>query len=381
MRGKDKPNELIKQGEVEKEELSAGLMKKPFNPSLINITTKPLTVDLLIKRMQAEPPEIDLTPAFQRKNDLWSKKEQSQLIESLLIQFPLPAFYFDATDDNKWLVVDGLQRLCAINNFAIQKNLKLEGLEFLNHHNGKGIDDFDRSLRRRIEEAQVTVYTINTGTPSEVKYNLFKRLNTNGLVLNSQEIRHALNHGIPAEFIGKLAASKEFKRAVGNIPTERMLDREFVTRFIAFYISPISEYKPDLDVYMNEKMKQIKNFTETERKNIKHHFTASMKLAFEIFGKHAFRKIFNQSEPKKPLNKALFEVWSVTLSKLSDKQRDILSKNKDLVLNNFIHLMNSDTDFVSSISSSTDHKKKIEYRYSKIEALINEVLNIEVLKK
>lgn len=60
-----------------------------------------------------------MAPDFQRQGNLWPIEKQSQLIESVLIKLPLPAFYFDGSDDNKWLVVDGLQRLSAIKNLLL----------------------------------------------------------------------------------------------------------------------------------------------------------------------------------------------------------------------------------------------------------------------
>jgi hypothetical protein len=327
-----------------------------------------------LKRLKAEPIEIDLSPAFQRKGDLWDDKKQSQLIESLLIKFPLPAFYFDGSDNNKWLVVDGLQRLSALRNFAILKKLKLVGLEFLNKLEGSTFDDLPRNLQRQIEEAQITAYIINAGTPEEVKFNIFKRINTGGLILNSQEIRHALNQGVPAKFVEELANSSDFKDATGKINPDRMLDREFVTRFLAFRIKPVSEYKPDLDTYMNQKMGELKLLSENERTEIKNSFISSMKLAKEIFGDWAFRKVFDINERRRPINKALFEVWSAELSRLSENERaQLKSKGKELFAN-FIDLMNSDEVFVASITSATGDKTRVGYRYSKIEGIIKNTL-------
>lgn len=370
----DNLNNII-EPEVEYEDLSSGnIMEKPFNPAQIDITTKALTIDLLLKRLSAKPIEIDLAPAFQRKGDLWDDKKQSQLIESLLIKFPLPAFYFDGTDNNKWLVVDGLQRLSALKNFVIQKKLKLVGLEFLNKLEGATFDDLPRNLQRQIEEAQITAYIINAGTPEEVKFNIFKRINTGGLILNSQEIRHALNQGIPAKFVEELANTQEFQDATGSIKPDRMLDREFVTRFVAFRIKPVSEYKPDLDTYMNEKMGELKLLTENERLEIKDSFVSSMKLAKEVFGDWAFRKVFNLEERRKPINKALFEVWSVELSRLSEEQRKNLRAKKDLLFNSFINLLKTDETFFASITSATGDRTRVSYRYSKIGSIIKNTL-------
>jgi hypothetical protein len=369
-------NIILNEPEVEYEDLSSGvLMEKPFNPTKIDITTKPLTIDLLIKRLKADPIEIDLAPAFQRKSDLWDDQKQSQLIESLLIKFPLPAFYFDGSDNNKWLVVDGLQRLSSLRNFVILKKLKLKGLEFLNKLEGFGFDELPRNLQRQIEEAQITAYIINPGTPEEVKFNIFKRINTGGLILNSQEIRHALNQGIPATFVAELAEVKAFKEATEYaINPNRMMDREFITRFIAFYMYPYSEYVPDLDTFMNRAMSDIKKLTVQQREKIKTDFTNSMKMVKVIFGNWAFRKSDKYPDKRKPINKALFEVWSVLLAKLDDNSRKQLEQKKEVLFEKSVALIKEDSVFFTSITTSTGNKSCVIDRFTNIDKIIKETL-------
>ena len=112
----------------------------PFDPKEVNIESKPMVLSNIIDRLKDGA--INLDPDFQRKPDLWDKKKQSRLIESLLIRIPLPIFYFDMPDDDDLIVVDGLQRLCAIRNFMVyevgdERCLKLEGLEYLRELTGK----------------------------------------------------------------------------------------------------------------------------------------------------------------------------------------------------------------------------------------------------
>jgi len=91
-------------------------INEPFDPKDIDIQAIQTTMDTIIKRLSHD--EIDLNPDFQRSANLWKPQYMSRLIESLLIRFPLPAFYFDGTDDDKWQVVDGLQRLSTIKKFC-----------------------------------------------------------------------------------------------------------------------------------------------------------------------------------------------------------------------------------------------------------------------
>lgn len=320
------------------------IMEDPFNPQDIDIKTKTMSLDNIIKRLREN--EIDMAPDFQRQGNLWPIEKQSQLIESVLIKLPLPAFYFDGSNDNKWLVVDGLQRLSAIKNFVVDKSMALYGLEFLKKLDGFKFDDLPRAYQRQIEEAEIMAYIINPGTPEDVKFNIFKRINTGGLVLAAQEIRHALNQGTPAKFVAELANLQEFKRATGwVIATDRMLDREFVTRFITFYINSPADYKPDLDTFMSRSMGQLKYKTERELLAIKNNFIEAMKLSSAIFSRWAFRKVYNITARRKPINKALFEVWSVELAKLSDEERKLALKRKKAIFNGFVKLMNEDVFF------------------------------------
>jgi hypothetical protein len=371
---KEKEQEFTIENE---EDGTLSFMEKPFNPKDIDIISRTMSLDNIIKRLQED--EIDLAPDFQRSMNLWEAKKQSQLIESILINFPLPAFYFDGTDKNKWLVVDGLQRLSTIQNFVVEKDdkkrLRLTGLEFLDKLKGSTFDDLPRALQRQIEEAQIVAYIINPGTPEEVKFNIFKRINTGGLVLAPQEIRHALNQGVPAKLIGELASFDEFKKATQFvIPSSRMLDREFITRFVSFYINDANDYKPDLDNFLNKSMGDIKKLTEIEKEKLKLDFKEAMILAKKIFERFAFRKVFNVNERRKPINKALFEVWSVSLAKLTDNERKIISKKQKLVFKSFVEIMNNDKQFEPSITSATGDKTRVAYRFNTIQNLLRKII-------
>jgi hypothetical protein len=361
---------------------------EPFDPTKIKIDARQITIDLVLNRIKYG--EIELSPDFQRDANIWTPVAKSRLIESMLIRIPLPAFYIDATDEDKWIVIDGQQRLTAIKHFVLGKGndknderddkdlFRLSKLEFLTQFNDKSYDEIPRNYQRRISETQITMYLIEKGTPEKLKFNIFKRINTGGLPLSPQEIRHAINQGKATKFLEKLAKTDEFKTATSNsVRDERMADRETVLRFLAFRINHFSEYDTnDLDTFLNNAMKAMNNMTDKHFYDLESVFFKAMSASIDIFGKEAFRKRFDVNAKKRPFSKALFESWAVNLSYLSFDQIELLKSRKEIIMDEFIKV-NGDRQFIDSISEGTGSIKRVKYRFGKIKELIDKVLSID----
>ncbi len=355
---------------------------EPFDPTKIRIDTRQIPISLVLDRIKFG--EIELSPDSQRNSNIWSHVEKSRLIESMLIRIPLPAFYIDATDEDKWKVIDGQQRLMTIKHFVLGKDegnnedkdiFRLSKLEFFTQLNGKSYEEIPRNYQRRITETAITIHLIEKGTPEEFKFTMFKRINTAGLPLSPQEIRHTINQGKATKLLEKLAKTEEFKNAMGNsVQDERMADREIVLRFLAFKITHFSEYNGiDLDTFLNNAMKAMNKMSQIEIDNLERDFLKAMSAAIDIFDNEAFRKRSDRNARRMPFNKALFESWAVNLSSLSYEQIEILKTKKDILMDEFIKL-NGDRSFIDSISEGTGSIGRVKYRFSKIKGLIDKVL-------
>jgi hypothetical protein len=370
-----------KENQIEQTDESNVPIKIPFDPNLIRIKRDPFTLGELIDKIEHN--EVNFLTDFQRKADLWNPVQQSRLIESVLLKLPLPAFYFDEIikeneETNEkiyyWQVIDGLQRCSVLKKFAVDRTMKLEKMEFLERFNDSSYDDLPRELQRRISQTPITVYVVEKGTPDEVKFNIFKRINTGGLILTPQEIRHALNQGIPAKFVADLANLKQFKTATCNIiKPDRMEDRDFVTRFISFYLKPYTEYDPDLDSFMTKRMAELKYLNEEKRKIIKESFIQAMEIAVTVFGNDAFRKRKHKNDKRKPLNKALFETLSVTFAKLNLKNKEIFINRRKLFISKYINL-NQSPSFENALSSGTGQKENVKKRFEEVNRIVNETI-------
>lgn len=343
-----------------------------FDPEKINIIVKQPTVYNLIQRMSATPSEIDMNTSFQRHSGLWNKTDQSRLIESLLLRIPLPTFYFDGSDDNKWLIVDGLQRLSTFKAFMVDKELRLTDLEYFTEFNGLKFDELPKNMIRRIEETQIIANIIQPGTPDEVKFNIFKRINTGGFNLNSQEIRHAIFHGQASDFIEKLADSDAFKQF--HISNKRMLDQELVTRFVAFYILKPENYRPRMDDFLEVAMQRLRDMSVIDLRIISSHFETAMERAFSLFENKAFKrqKLGEKIQGGSKVNKAMFETWSVELSHLVDSEFEILVKDKSF--KEKYNKLLDDEKFIESVSQGTGHRENVQFRFTTVKKLIRECL-------
>lgn len=343
-------------------------MIEPFNPNEIRIIPQTLSIDNIITRLRNH--EIDLNTAFQRKANLWKVDVQSRLIESLMLRLPLPAFYFDASEDDQWLIVDGLQRLSTLKNFVIDESFTLTGLDILKAYDNKDLSfsELPRIMQRRIMEANITCFLISPGTPRKVKYNVFKRINTGALSLNEMEIRNALNQGNASEYLKAFTESTRFRKLM-PLPSERMEDRELILRCIAFIGHSYTKYESPLGSFLDMAMEKLQYIKEEEFKRIGDLICKSIEIHTSIFGKDRFSRSVINKQTRYKLNSALFETWVVVLSQLSDDETTNLYNNQFLLKEEYIRLFAKKT-FNESVTTSTASKTAVITRFKEIELLV-----------
>lgn len=376
---------------------------EPFDPEKISIEQKVVSMDAIKRRLKQG--SIRLSPDFQR-SEVWDETRKSQLIESIMLKIPLPMFYVAANEKGEWEVVDGLQRLSTIRDFLLLNPntslpLKLQKLEFLQKKFGGMTfsqmenDSKCQRVLNTILETELRFTVINPGTPEEVKRNIFKRINTGGLPLTSQEIRHALYQGTSTNLLKLFVENKFFIEAINSkITDKRMATRELILRFVAFYVFDRQDYKTSLDKWLSDAMRVINLFPDLDPKKlakifpdsltpriktnsldeIRYKFELAMYRAKILFGDHAFRKSTIFDQKKSPVNKALFECWSNLLCELSEEEFKKLEANKITFNRMYKELLNND-DLLNSISRHASQAVRgVALRYNSFNNLINEVL-------
>ncbi len=377
----------------------------PFNPDEISIDTKFVTMETLLRRLEQNT--IQLNPDFQRQ-EVWDNVRKSQLIESLMLKIPIPMFYVSSDEMGNWSVVDGLQRISAFRDFILGpkfmkdskkcqndkgNGMALTGMEFWKSLNGYTMNKLPRHLYNRILETVFTFTIVNPGTHEEVKRNIFKRLNTGGMPLSSQEIRNALYTGPSTNLLIELAQTKEFKEATcHSIHAQRMEDCELVLRFLAFLLRKPITYKrtQNIDTWLSDTMIILNALPKLETRELKkcvqqrtiilqdvetmsfeqirECFLLAMRRAKKLFGKHAFRK----STPgmrRRPVNKSLFEIWCVLLCEMTEEEFNVIHKNRNKLVPDYRAILDN-PNFEIAISRDSMRHTSVAMRYLQLKELV-----------
>ena len=341
---------------------------KPWNPESIRVGTKSFSLRNMLDAIEEN--SLDLAPDFQRLH-VWTKVQKAQLIESILLQIPLPAFYFAEDPDGTLRVVDGVQRLSTIDDFVRGGSdhaggFALEGLEYIASVIGMRFGDLPPLWQRRIYNTQIVAHVIAPSTPSPVMYDIFRRINTGGTPLNAQEIRHCMSKPRSRNFLRTLTALSEFNVATNGLLAKqrRMIDREVALRFCAFFLSdPLSYNYRTIDEFLWDATEQIDDpskISDHDLANIQSAFVRGLGFARAVFGAHAFRKWPVGDDRLRPINRALFESWTVELARIGEAPA--LSAGARIAAS-ARQVMTVDPAYISSITASTGTPSRVHTRF------------------
>lgn len=355
------------------EEEEEATIKSPYNPNLITVAPAKFSLKEIVGMIdgeEGEEPDLDLAPDFQR-DYVWDNTRKSRLIESILLNIPLPVFYLARDKNGKIQVVDGVQRLTTIYKF-FKNEFKLNHLEYLEDECGgryfkkNNVSD-DKNLQpklvRALRQYQIDCNIIEPSTPENVKLDIFKRLNTGGKSLNKQEVRHAFMKKDVRNFVRELVTTPEFECATdGSINDKRMMAQELVLRYIGFYSLYIDdfmqvEYSTKMDEFLDNVAVTLNCCKNIPYNDIREHFRKAMINASIMFDRRAFRKIEftiegEISQKKNPINKSLFIAFAVLLSGYSCEAVE----KRGNVSREFAEYLSEDGEFYYSISHNTNYQ-------------------------
>jgi hypothetical protein len=258
-----------------------------------------------------ETSELNIQPDFQRLFQ-WSPATQSRFIESLLLEMPIPPIYVIESEENKYLLIDGLQRISSYLHFRGKLNapsndvqlgqmLQLCDCDIVPAFNGLTFDQLPTSLQIRLKRYFVRVEVVRYGSDPQYQYFMFKRLNTGGVSLTEQQIRNCTVRLLNPEFndfIVELSTAPDYVKTTTYLTDEQRkgwYDQELVLRFFAFK-NEMNAYVHEIGDFLTEYMERVSDANAPNR--LTFDFQSELSLfekTFQVFvaamGERAFSRL------------------------------------------------------------------------------------------
>lgn len=325
-------------------------------------------------------------PEFQRYF-VWDRLKCSKLIESALLDIPLPVIYLSEERDGKEYVIDGQQRLTAFFSFIDgifpigENDFKLTGLKVFSELNNKRFIDIDDQIQDKIRYYKIRIITFRKESDPNLKFEIFERLNTGSVSLNDQELRNCIYRGKYNELLKELSNDSDFKYLFGlDKPEKRMKDVELVLRWAAFYLNSYLNYKPPMRNFLNNNMIEYQFIKDEKSNELRKAFKNAVTIIKSLLDKRAFKRFYkgNDKDPNgywesKQFNYSLYDILMWFFSR-EDKNKVV--RNSDAIREALIYLMTHDLDFIDSIELSTSRLQAVRIRFRKLEDIMENILGI-----
>lgn len=343
---------------------SAEVRNIPPEQRRLHTETADLTVGSLHGLLANGKIEI---PEFQRSY-VWTRTQASRLIESLIIQCPIPVVYFSQNTDNTLLVIDGNQRLMTVKLF-LNDAFELQGLTTYPELNGYSWTELDPRFRDHISNRTIRCITILKDTHPQIKFDVFERLNTGSVKLNTQELRHGLNHGSLMKRLDVLGKNDVWKRLSGIRNDKRMKGAELILRYFAMRHDRQNYEKP-LAGFLDTFSAKNRNPDPQTLENWSDDFASTLDSVDHYLGKSAFKVIRPDLSTAGNFNSAVYDAQMIAFAETSSVNVQQRQANAEAVRAGFAALMNDPT-FAPSVQRATSDEAAVSTRTARAVELLN----------
>ncbi|WP_439619813.1 DUF262 domain-containing protein [Hyphomonas sp.] len=338
------------------------------------------------------PEYMDLRPFYQRR-PRWTVERQSLLIESFIMNIPVPPIFLYEKNFNSYEVMDGQQRITALRDFYDNK-YKLKGLNIWSDLNGRSYKSLPDNIRAGIDRRAISTVVLlkesteNEDEASSLRETVFDRLNTGGIKLERQEIRNALYQGRFNDLLEELTRWDDFRHVWGmpryvenEIATNedivrmpifaKMGDSELVLRFFA--LRHVAKYRKGMQGFLDIYMRRAVSFNEEDVGHLRSLYKTTFTIACKIFEEHAFQ-VFDPGDQKfsgKPNNAFYDAVMIGLLPHLAQSERLIQKRATIIDATKEMFVREPSGTFTGRGNSKAD----IEQRITKFSSMISDVLS------
>lgn len=307
-------------------------------------------------------------PRFQR-GYVWTEPQASRLIESLIIQCPIPVIYLSQEPDERLSVIDGNQRLQSIKRY-LDNEFQLHGLTAYPELEGLRYFELDPRFQRHIVNRTLRCIVIMKDTHPQVKFDVFERLNTGAVKLSAQELRHGIYHGKFIDWLDRVGREKKWRALVASKSDKRMKSEELLLRFLALHFD-LGAYGKPLAAFLNAFAEKYRDANEAQLSKFQTALSKAMLGVDAVFGNLAF-KVFDRHDSDhivSPFNGALFDAEMLSISRSAVNVADLSKQSRTKILNAVAELFHDEV-FQRSINLATSDATQIRTRVKMLEDII-----------
>ena len=348
------------------EDYEVDILDIPAEKRKLNTETYDFTVSTIVEYINNNHIYI---PMFQR-GYVWNRAQASRLIESLIIQCPIPVVYLSQNSDETLSVIDGNQRLTSIELY-LNDEFPLSGLASYPELDGFKFSELDPRFQRHIKNRTIRCIVILKETHPQIKFDVFERLNTGSVKLNPQELRHGIYNGPLMEKIKELSSISTFKKAMSTTNDKRMKGEEIVIRYFALH-NEWKEYQRPMTTFLNNYVYENRFLEKKQLDLLSCNFKENLNKCLELYGVYAF-KTFDENRKKLKSNISLFDAQMISMNEINLSMEDIKKIDKELLIDELEKLL-SKNDFSISISKSTTDRSVLLHRISKYIKFLENIL-------
>jgi Protein of unknown function DUF262 len=307
-------------------------------------------------------------PSFQRRY-VWTNLLSSRLIESILLNVPIPPCYLSQNENYELDVIDGQQRLFSIYRF-LDNQFALSGLEVLKDLNGLRFHKIPPKLQRQLKTHTLRCVAITNESHPEIKFDVFERLNTNTVPLNAQELRNCVYRGSLNSFLKDAVLYPPWLKILGKKkPDKRMRDEELVLRFFSFHIHGLNSYRTPQKHWLNDTAKAGKQYSTKKIEVLRTAWQTAIDTALQWFDPtECFRR--QDLQKSRAINRALFDLTMHSAVEIAPSAARSLRKPFRARYNKLL----ANEEFADLISRAVDHTKRTKRRFQLWDKSVGSIL-------
>lgn len=297
-------------------------------------------------------------PSFQRLY-VWSDKLASRLIESILLNVPIPPCYFAQNEEYELDVIDGQQRIYSIYRF-MSNQFKLRELEVLKDLNGLAFFELPKTLARKIETYTLRCVVVTNDSDPNFEFEVFKRSNTSTVPLNAQELRNSISRGQLINMLGDLVEVDLWLKILNKRgPDKRMRDQELILRFFAFHIHGLKGYYTPQKEWLNLAANRGRFYSDSRIEELVSYWISAIEKCLLVFTpSECFRRL--PLGKRSVVNRALMDL---TMYSLKDIPEESVKKEAKEFHRRYTEVV-SDEEFGDLITRGIDHKTRSLRRFA-----------------